>query len=331
MAYRKSNGKMSRRNNKRQPAVLDFSIRLPAGESYLDLALCASILNRRGYKQQDTTWGVAGFELFGSGTGTVSVLKLPETWVFQNAYTKAKALWNEMNDQVLDTQESIRGAYADFKVYMEANMGAQTIQDNGNQAGTILTPYFDDGAGGIKWTEGDFSAAGPPRTDWEWSQLTLPNDPTTGTTTSYYIHAVGADTTASKGIIAGYAASRSRPHTTDPNVPTINGWMNELFDDGDQLDDLKDIIEGDNNRPPYPVGSESTATDFYPGGSLEQPGLQVHSFCNFTTTTVSGKNSIMGGMFQNGMMKFVNSTGADVSVIMHLMPGSHRGYFCEEM
>ncbi len=304
----------------------------PAGDSYIDLALAASIANRRGYKQQDMTWGVAQFELFGSpaSSGSVVIEKLPETWVYHNAYTKSKALWNEMNDQVLDTQESIRGSYADFKVYMDSDQQLQTIQDAGNPAGTILTPI--QVVGGVNtFTNADFSAAGPPRADWEWSQLTLPNDPATGTTTSYYIHAVGADTATSKGMIAGYAASRSRPHTTDPNVPTINGWMNELFDDGDQLDDLKDIIEGDNNRPPYPVGSESTATDFYPGGSTEQTGLQTHSFCNFTTTTVSSKNSIMGGLFQNGLIKIRNNSGANVTVLIHLMPGDHRGYYCEEM
>ncbi len=330
MAYRKSNGKLSRRNKKRQPAVLQMTFVVPTGSSYIDLSLCASILNRRGYKQEDMTWAVSEFEFLGDGTGVVQVQKLPETWVYQNAYTKSRALWNEMNDQVLDTQEGIRGTYADFKVYMDDNMVSQSIQDDSNQSGRILTPVQSVG-GANQWTLADFSAAGPPRADWEYSQLTLPNDPATGTTTSYYIHAVGADLPTSKGMIAGYAASRSRPHTVDPNVPTINGWMNEIFDDGDQLDDLKDIIEGDNNRPPYAVGSESTATDFYPGGSTEQTGLQVHSFCNFTATTVSAKNRIQGGLFQNGLIKIVNGSDATLSLIVHMMPGHHRGYYCEEM
>ncbi len=331
MAYRKSNGKLSRKNKKRQPAVLEYTIRIPSGQSYLDLALCASIANRRGYKQQDMTWAVSGFELFGSGTGTVSILKLPETWVYENAYKKSKMLWEKMNDQVLDEEPSIPGAYADFKIGMDSDHVLQSIQDSGNESGKILTPYFEDGAGGITWTAADFNGAVAPVADWDFSKIEIPNDGGSGVTVGYTLHAVGANAGASKGLIAGYQMSRSRPNTVDPNVPLTGNWMNTLFDDGEQLREIRDNLEADNDQAPYPIGAEDSADAYYPGGPLEQPGLQIHSFCNFTTTTVSGKNSIMGGLFQNGLMKFINTTGSDVSMVVHMMPGSHRGYFCEEM
>ncbi len=328
MAYRKSNGKLQNRRKKLQPAVLQMNFVVPTGSSYIDLGLCASILNRRGYKQQDHTWGVAQFEFLGDGVGVVQVQKLPETWVFQNAYTKSKALWEEMNDQVLDQEESIRGRYADFKIYMDDNMRQQTIQDDANQAGRILTPVQAVG-GANQWTLADFSGGSPPA-DWNYSQLTIPNDPTSGATTNYYMHAVGPNTAASKGLIAGYELSRSRVQNPDPNVPTSNGWMTDLFDVGEQLDELRDVIEDDNDRPPY-ANPSSGSTAYYPGGSQEQPDLQVHSFCNFTPTTVSAKNRIQGGMFQNGLLKIVNGSDATLSLIVHLMPGTHRGYYCEEM
>ncbi len=247
MAYRKSNGKLSKRK-KREPAVLQMSFRVPAGESYVDLALAASIMNRRGYKQQDMTWAVSAFELLGSGTGTFSVLKMPETWVYRNAYKKAKALWEEMNDQVLDHEDNIQGTYHDFKIYMDADQAGQTIQDSGNTGGTILTPYASDGAGGIQWTQANFQGTGSaPLADWNWSQVTIPNDPSSGSTTSYYLTGVGADTAATKGIIQGYGQSRTRVTSPDPNVPITGGWMNDLFDDGEQLDELRDIIQDDND------------------------------------------------------------------------------------
>ncbi len=309
---------------------MQFQLELPAGTtSYVDLALLASIANRRGYKQQNTDWAVAQFELFNpsaSSTGIVSLQKLPETWVMDNAYTKSRALWDKMQDQVLDDQPSIIGAYHDFKIGMDADHCLQSIQTTANPGGRILTPQ--DELGG--YTSADFTGAAPPRADWEFSQLTIPNDPATGVTTSYTMHAVGASTGASKGLIEGYAVSRSRPQTTEPNVSTLNGWMNELFDDGEQLDDLKDIIENENNRAPYPVGNAQTATEFYPGGPNELPGLQVHSFCNFTSTTVSQKNSISGGMFRNGLIKVTNNIGNAVAMIIHMLPGDHRGYMVEE-
>lgn len=328
MAYRKSKGKLAKRA-KIQPAVMQLQFQVPPEDSYIDLALAASIVNRRGYKQENHSWFVQQFELFGSGTGTVVVEKLPETWVFDNAYKKARLLWDEMNDQVLDTEPGIQGKWHDFKIAMDSAQHSQTIQDTLNPAGRILTPSV--GAGAINFTTADFSGAVSPRADWEYSQLTIPNDGGPGVSVDYLLHAVGPDTVSSKGIITGYAKSRARPQAQDPNVPTSEGWMTDLFDVGDQLEELRDIIVEDNDRPPYALSPEQTGGERYPGGSVEFGSLQTHSFCNFTTTTVSGKNSIMGGRFQNGLMKFQNNTGENVSIIVHLVPGMHRGYMCEVM
>lgn len=321
--------KYSTRKRKLQPAVMQFSLLVPAGESYVDLALCASITNRRGYKQQNSNWAVSQFEVFqeaAGGTGLLRIDKLPETWVFDNAYTKSKALWDEMNDQVLDVEEGIQGRYADFKIHMDSDMVSQTIQCAANPTGRILTPAQVVGASTV-FTSGDF-VGGAPQSDWSWSQITVPNDPASGVTTQYYLHAVGADIANSKGMIHGYAVSRSRPQNPDPNVPTAQGWMNDLFDVGEQLDELRNTIESDNDSPPFPLAS-SGSNEFYPGGINEQTGLQTHSFCNFTGTTVSGKNTIMGGVFQRGLLKFNNTTDAALSVIIHMLPGTHRGYMCE--
>lgn len=325
MAYRRSNGKGRR---KLQPAVMQMEFTIPQDESYIDLALAASILNRRGYKQQMTTWAVAQFELFATGQGTVNILKLPETWVMQNAYTKSKALWHRMQDQVLDTEPDIQGKYADFKIGMDADHVAQSIQDSSNTSGRILTPKVIDGTGALVLTDADFNTGVQPIADWDFSKLQIPNDPASGITSEYTMHAVGADTASSKGLIAGYELSRARPNQIDPSV-TDGGWMNDLFDDGEQLEEIRDDLNTDNDRAPYPVGISTGGPAYYPGGANELSGLQQHSFCNFTNTTVSGKNTIMGGVFGCGLMKINNQTGADVSMIIHLVPGNHRGYMVE--
>lgn len=323
MARGRNNNKMTRR----QPAVLQMSFLVETGTSYIDLALCASILNRRSYKQENHTWGVASFELFTGGSGVVSLEKLPETWVYKNAYKKSKSLYDKMNDQVLDTEPGIEGKYADFKIGMNVDHVAQSIQDAGNPTGRILTPITPSGV----FTVADFNGAVAPIADWDFSKLEIPNDPVSGTTTGYTMHAVGASTGTSKGLINGYELSRARPNQQEPNVPNTEGWMNELFDDGEQLEEIRDNLNTDNDRAPYPVGQETGGIAYYPGGSNELAELQTHSFCNFTPTTVSAKNTIMGGMFQNGLIAINNSTDQQLSLIIHLMPGSHRGYLCEVM
>lgn len=331
MAYRRSNGKGRRK--RMQPAVMQLSYIVPSGVSYVDLALGASIVNRRGYKQQDSTWAVAQFEVFNasaSDTGTFAIEKLPETWVMSNAYTKSKALWHKMNDQVLETEPDISGAYSDFKIGMDSNHVTESIQDSGNESGRILTPGIVDAlTGDVIYTNADFNGAVAPVADWDFSKLEIPNDPASGVTTGYTMHAVGPNTAGSKGLIAGYELSRARPNQIDPNVPGAEGWMNELFDDGEQLEDIRDNLAADNDRAPYPVGAETGSSAFYPGGANELTGLQQHSFCNFSSTTVSQKNSVMGGLFPCGLIKFNNATGANLSVIIHMVPGNHRGYMVE--
>ncbi len=323
-----------------QPAVMQLSYIVPSGVSYVDLALGASIVNRRGYKQQGSCWAVSRFEVFNasvSDTGVFSVEKLPETWVMSNAYTKSKALWHKMNDQVLDSEPDISGAYSDFKIGMESNHVTESIQDSNNLTGRILTPIIADALTGvITYTDADFNGGIAPVADWDFSILEIPNDPASGVTTGYTMHAVGPDISVaggdpadSKGLIAGYELSRARPNQIDPNVPRNEGWMNELFDDGEQLDDIRDNLVDHNDRAPYPVGAETGTSAFYPGGANELAGLQQHSFCNFSATTVSQKNTVMGGLFSCGLMKLNNSTGADLTVIIHMVPGNHRGYMVE--
>ena len=320
MAYRKSNGKL--RNRKRTPAVLTLSFVAPQGDSYVDLALAMSIANRRGYKQQFAPV-VSGMTLYTNNAGVFSTFVLPETWVMSNAYDKTRALWKEMNDQVLDNEESIQGSYHDFKIGMDSEHLLQSIQCDANPGGTILTPVDELG----NLTVGNFLGAGvAPLADWNYSQVTIPNDPASGTTTSYFLHAVGADTAASKGIIQGYAQSRSRPTSPDPNVPTVAGWMTELFDDGEQLEELREIIQDDNDRTPYANAGLASSGNFYPGGANDFPSLQVHDSAIVSATTVGGKTRIPGLVPQCGLIKFSNNTGGTATVQIHLMPGSHRGY-----
>ncbi len=324
----------TRRSNgmkKLQPAVMQMEFVVPEGTSYIDINLAASLVNRRAYKQENTNFAIASFEFLGSGSGSVAIGKLPETWVAHNAYTKARALWNEMNDQVLDTNEGIQGRYADFKVYLDENMVSQTIQTANNPGGRILTPTSSSG-----WTQANFDESAAPKANWDWSTIQVPNDPASGVTTEYTLHMIGGASVApaSMGVIHGYGLSRSRPQLEEPNTPgalATGDWMTALFDDGEQLEELKTDLIDDNDRPPYAVGSPGGNSEFYPGGNSEFESLQVHGFCSYTGTTISGKNVIQGGMFGLGMCKIQNDTGSTLNLLIHYVPGTHRGYLCEEL
>lgn len=341
MAYRKSKGK-ARRFKKIEPAVMRMTFSIPtdptgaATTQFLDLSLAASIANRRFYRQ-GINWAVAGIKLTAQGTGNVRTSKVPTTWVAGNAWEKSFRMWQKMNDQVLDDEPSIQGRYHDFKVYADSTMvGAAVQQDGFTGLGPfILTPV--DSGGNL--TKGDYTGAVAPRADWAYSKIQIPNDPTTGLTDEHFLHFVGPEVAnVSVGLIEGYAKSRSRPQEQDPNVPVGEGWMNELFDLGENNEEIRDDLVDDNDRPPYAVIGAASSRESYPGGSEEFPQLQYVDFSEFTATTVSGTNYIQGGNYPCGLIRFDIDNDATASggfgnllIQVDLVPGHHRGYLCEPM
>jgi hypothetical protein len=129
--------------------------------------------------------------------------------------------------------------------------------------------------------------------DWEASEYQVPNDPAPGTTTGYHIHAIGPSTASSKGMIAGYAASRARPQQEDPNlveVSSTEGWMRELFDVGDNLDEIRENIEDLNDQPPYLTGPVNAVEEYYPGGAYQATTLDY--FLQDTLITRPGTSAV---------------------------------------
>ena len=107
--------------------------------------------------------------------------------------------------------------------------------------------------------------------------------------------------------------------------------MNELFDVGENNEEIRDDLVDDNDRPPYALIGAASSREAYPGGSEEFPTLQVHDAAIVSATTVGGKTSIPGLVPQCGLLKFNNTLGATVTLQIHMAPGFHRGYMCESM
>lgn len=332
MAYRRSKGKGRRKN---EPAVMNMSFTgVATGTNYIDLSMAASILNRRSYKQ-GINWTVAGFTITTAGLtapGTVTVCKVPTTWVAYNAWVKSKAMWDKMNDQVLDEEPSIEAKYADFKVALNALMVEATVQGNIllPTSGQILVP-----------TDCTYSNPSTNGSEWVYSRIQIPTDGGSSAPVEHMLHFVGPDDTTatdSVGMIHGYAMSRARPvNTGEPSVPADGGWMQELFDVADNLEEIRDDIGGENDRPPYPVGNSASSAEYYPGGANHLPGTEVVGYASFggqaSTGSITAQRSIRGGQFPCGLLELKSTLvgPAFYDIIVHMVPGPHRGYLCEPM
>jgi len=323
-----------KRTNKIEPAVMTMLFQLPAGApgvSVIDISQSASLLNRRFYRQ-GINWAVAGFKVISpSGViGSMSINKLPNTWVMSNAWEKSFRTWSRMNNEALEENESIKPRFLDFKVFADhshavAGKGANLLPLSGS--GLAATPG-----------------------EWEMSKVVVPETTTaTGAVTEFELIATGASNAGagasglnSKSLIQGYAASRGLPNVLDPNTPddAVNygeNWMMAIFNEGTLQDATvnADMID-ENNIAPYPFENDGVNPDtMYPGGANQLVGQEYHDSAFVTGTTIGGTTRMKGSNFPCGLVTVAHNLTLPVegAVLLQvdLIPGNHRGYMCEPM
>lgn len=319
--------KMSRqRNIEPAPLIMTFAtVTTGTGvtlRSYVDLSQCASILARRFYRQ-GLNWGIAGIKVTSLQPGSVSVLKIPNTWVASAAWEKAFSVWNKQQMDSIEEAgaESAVARFRDFKVFADVQHFTAGVAGN-------LLPL--DGTGAI-------AAVG----EWESSQIVVPQvlPDASGTLIEpieYGLHMVGVNNNAglSRGIIEGYADSRAFPQSPDPVSPDIgsaNNWMRQMFDVGSDNTEITQNVTDRNDELPYPQVN-------YPGGETQLPGLEWHDFAQIyatSATTNVGITRIKGGNFPCGLLAIdwtpTGDNTANLVIQIDMIPGSHRGYLAEPM
>ena len=333
------------------PMSMTFFIDTPdnftSTDNYLDLSQCASLINRRFYRQ-GINWAVSGFTVSASVTtsggatnprGSVNISKIPHTWVASNAWHKGFATWQKMNNEALQDAESVRPKFLDYKVFMDSNHHIAGV-------GANLIPMDADGT---QYTTGT----------WDMSEMIIPNIASSAAPGAVSENEIiwtganypgnGASGKNAVSLIEGYAASRGLPDIRDPNAPTdaadVNSatpenWISATFNEGtSQIDEVLEDMITENNKAPYPFENDGTATDTqYPGGANQAPGLENHFILPISSTTIGGLSSAPGGSFYGGLIKIrtsgdltPGSANGGVYLQVHLVPGSHRGYMCQAM
>jgi len=301
---------------------------------YLDISQVASLVNRRFYRQ-GINWAVAGIKFLTSDRmeGSIVVSKLPNTWIMSNAWEKGFRAWQKMNNEALAETPSIKPRFLDFKIYADG-----LHHDVGFGANLLPTSY-----------SGSYTAG-----EWDSSKVVIPFGPASpGNSAENEFIAVGASFPGAGAsglnavsLIEGYAASRGLPNQLDPNTPgdaddadgsTPENWLSAMFNEGvDQTSEVLENMINEGHRAPYPFEGDNVSLDtMYPGGANQGTGMQIHDAEFISPTTVGGVSRIKGGNFPCGLMniQIENATdfAQDVTILLDLVPGSHRGYLCEPM
>lgn len=292
-----------------EPSIMTFEFALdPAlGQyQYIDLMKCASLLNRRAYRQGMNV-AVAGFTLFTATAQTIKIERLPNTWVTSAAWEKTFRAWRRQQDEALEDGEnqSTKARFNDFKVYF----------DEAHEATGDLIPAQVPAAGTGTHAE------------WQHSRIVIPNFGAPGVNSEPFLHMLGADTAPGRGVIRGYSASRSVPQSPDPEVPASvtsnDNWLNLMFDVGDNNTAVMENATATNNDLPY------DQMNYFGEGFFES---EVVDYARVSATTVGGITRARGSNFPCGLIKLNMSEAEGASVLLvHMVPGPARGYMAESM
>lgn len=313
---------------------------------YIDISQCASLMNRRFYRQ-GLQWAVSkiklttaavdrtipGIEFPQSQDGKIRISKLPNTWIMSNAWEKGFRAYQHMIKNATEENgtQSIKGKFLDFKIYADRDH-----HKLGFDANILPVDALNQEA-----------VSG----QWQPTEIELPSTTgVPGASFAYEIIAVGdnspngASGLNSKSLILGYASSRALPSQQDPNVPDDasdgdENWFATLFNDGtDQDTDVIQMLEVTGDNPPYPFENDKAGNldTMYPGGQNNLTGMQIHAREKMTGTTVGNTTYLEGGTFPCGLIKieidnFDGSLDMQPEITIDLVPGTHRGYLAESM
>lgn len=310
--------------SKIEPAVLTLNYELlvdPVGvDNYLSISRDLSNLNRRLYRQgmQYAIGGLTITDDLGAARGLeINVSTAGNTWITQNAWKKGQALWMQMQKEVLDSNPSVKGKWADFKILMTEEMASANTR---------------------KALDGSMSPWQPGQ-EWERSLYVVPQhdvDPATGLVKAaeeWFACLVGPDDVANKifSLTKAYEESRSTVQTVTPNVPATlpNSFYLKLQDDGSQDPELAGVVIDENDAPPYAMGPGA-----YPGGeafgvkgAMTRVGRGVMN--NFTPLlNMPGFTAECGFIYINAKS---TEGSANCRVQVHLVPGEYKGVLAVPM
>ena len=318
----------NRKHTKIQPAIttLQFTTDPTTSGShlnYVDTAKQLSKVNRRLYSQS-RMYAYQGLTFIWKASGALATIECSvrtsgNTWITQNAFVKGKALWDEMQDLVLDDNPSIKGKWHDFKIRLDAQqLSARELEARDGQ--------------GVLYLNGE----------WDYASYVMPQhtvDPVSGLPLPAEVFdavLIGDDTGSKKSLVKAYEESRASVSPDQPNVPAgmSGSFFNLLTDSGSQEPELADVIEAENDNAPYNL-------DNYPGGPGNAENPVTVGYAAISASEVDGRIGAFiapCGLLQIEI-KGYDASGAvvlpadmpDVDILVHVAPGLYKGVASEKM
>lgn len=261
-------------------AIVRLAFKLNTGQSYLDLAKAMSTTERRLIHQKQLFTIMGGMIVDDATNTKVKISTAPNNFYTRNAVTRGFRAWKASRAKALeaagDSAKDIVAKYADFKVYLDANItGADHI--------------MPINAGSEQLTTGE----------WTYSKII----PEQGAERTFHI--VGNAHTTSKYCLAlGWLETRKKL-LRDPSMPDLNSdgtedvevdFLSTMFQDTQEDANRLGRIEGTNDDQPFPLTQLMTTQSAYSTSEPKNLQLQYihHSSSNELSHSVPGFQALCG-------------------------------------
>lgn len=289
--------------------VLDF-IGTP-GVSIVDIPKALSMYNRKSYRA-GYVYSVDFIEYIGEAGDQISIGKIPEGYQTLAAYKLGFHVWREQRASAIDESGIQPGKWSDFKPYYNEGHFDGTIPElvpRGLGAGVLLQNLDATGS------------------EWNRAEVEI-NDLLTATTSTINIGMLGNNNLAVGygGLIEAWGNTRVQTLNPDPLLPTLasGSWIAATGDSSREMaEDVIDLIESENDSPPYASQPDVLLPPTYVGNGESAPlGLLV----DVGVTGSTGRGiSLDGGLMPLGLM--VVSVGAteEFHLRVHCTRGEYKG------
>ncbi len=309
----------------RQPAQLDLFYswtpstsdegQVGSKQQFIDVQRDLSRANRRFYEQnrnvviRGITFIMPVSAAAPNNQGFLDVRTAANNWCVQNAHVKGEALWSQMRQLVLEDNPSIEGKWEGFRMRLNTTM----------VTANTLNPLAGDGSTPLLAGEWDYSKYVMPQhiVDVATGQP-LPAEELTPVL-------IGGDGSTTRSLVKAYEESRATVQAIDPSVPAglSTSFFNLLTDSGSQEPELADVIEDDNDEPPYDHSNypQADGNNVFPvvvDTTDVNSARLVGNIGSFIAPC--GLISLTSSLFLNS-----NDEAQPVGLIVHVAPGDYKG------
>lgn len=290
--------------------ILDYAIE--SGPNILDIPRGLSILNRKSYRS-GYLYSVDFVEYIGTAGDEVRTVCLPCSYPLFQSYRLGFEEWKSQRAEAVSETGIKPGRWSDFKPWYNESHFDGTLPEVTPMGMSVAFTMVPLSVTGAEWNRADI----------------VVNDPGTATTSNLQVGMLGADNLAAPygSLMNAYGDTRVATLAPDPLNPTAASvsWITKTGSESSEMSqDVINLIEDENDLPPYANQADVTLPPIYVGGDQSSPGGLMMD------TSVTGSTgravTLDGGLVPLGLMVVTQGGSVEGGILrVHVTRGTYKG------